>query len=120
MFLLLLIKPLVDERCHHSELGEPFCKFSNTRWTGNKIEEQNAVLRNSSFLQHLYGEGRRATYTRSAQWSDIWEKISLTGCKHGIQEKDPSLSNIGRQLIVEQLGHACLLITLNENLSDAN
>ena len=66
MFLLLLIQSLVDERCHNPKLREPLCEFSDTRWAGNKIQEEDPVLRNSSLFQYLYSEGCGSTWTGSA------------------------------------------------------
>jgi hypothetical protein len=62
MFLLLLIKSLVDERCHNPELREPLCEFCNTGWAGNEVQEEDPVLRNSSLFQYLYSESCRTTW----------------------------------------------------------
>lgn len=43
-----------------------------------------------------------------------------TGCEHWIQEKNPTISNIGRKLLVEELRHASLLISLDQDLSNAD
>lgn len=51
---------------------------------------------------------------------DIVEQAQLTSCKHGIKEKDPSISNVSRELIVKQLGHTSLLVPLDKNFSNAN
>lgn len=56
----------------------------------------------------------------SQRVGESWGAAILTCCKHGIQEKNPSVSNICRQLLVEELGHACLLIPLDQDLSDAD
>lgn len=50
----------------------------------------------------------------------IVEQAQLTSCKHGVQEKDPSISNVSRELIVKQFGHTTLLVPLDENFSNAD
>lgn len=51
---------------------------------------------------------------------DSVEQAQLTSCKHGVQEKDPPISNVSRELIVKQFGHTSLLVPLDENFSNAN
>lgn len=45
---------------------------------------------------------------------------SHTCSEHGVQEKDPATSNVLGKLVVEQLGHSRLLITLDQNLADTD
>lgn len=59
--LLLVIKSLVNERSHDTELGEPLSKLSNAGWTGNEVQEENAVLRDTSLNQGLDSESGRTT-----------------------------------------------------------
>jgi hypothetical protein len=79
------------------------------------------VLRNSLLLQDLYGQGRGTSYRSSV--SEIFKTEQcpvLTGCEHGIEEENPTISNIGRELLVEKLRHAGLLIALDQDLSNAD
>lgn len=43
-----------------------------------------------------------------------------TSSKHGVQEKDPSVGNILRELVVEELGLCRLLVPLDQDLADSN
>lgn len=46
--------------------------------------------------------------------------LELTSGEHGIKEENPSVSNISRKLVIEKLGHAGLLISLDQDLADPN
>lgn len=50
----------------------------------------------------------------------IVQQAQLTSCKHGVEEKDPSISNVSRELIVKQFGHASFLVPLDEDFPNAN
>jgi hypothetical protein len=45
---------------------------------------------------------------------------SHTCGEHGVQEENPAIRNVLGKLVIEQLGHGGLLITLDENLANAN
>lgn len=43
-----------------------------------------------------------------------------TGSEHRVQQENPSVLDVFRQLLVEKTRLACLLVSLNQNLADAN
>jgi hypothetical protein len=47
-------------------------------------------------------------------------QIEPTSGEHRVKEKNPSVSNIFRKLVIEKLGHAGLFISLDQDLADPN
>ena len=100
---LLLIQPLVNKGGDNAQPGELGGKVLDALGAGDEVDEQDALLLDAAGLEDLDGHDGRAARG-----------------KHGVEEKDPSVGNVFGELVVKELGHGRLLVSLDQDLADAD
>jgi hypothetical protein len=99
----VFIQTLVYKSRDDPDLGDFLCKVVNPFRACNEVEEEDAVLGNTFALQDLDGHD-----------------CTTTGGKHRVEQEYPAVLNIGRELIIEELGFAGLLVALDQDLANAD
>lgn len=104
---------------HLGKLGrKPFDALG----TSNEVEEEDSFLGNTALLEDFHCHDRRTACLFLAllpALSDTLIAVKLTSSKHGIQQQNPAIGNVLWDLGVEELGLACFLVPLNQDLADA-
>lgn len=97
------VETLVDKGGDDPHLGHLLGKVVDALGASDQVDEEDALLRHALGLEHLDGHDGAAARGQ-----------------HGVEQQHPAVADVWRELLVEQLGQAGLLVALDQDLADAH